>query len=96
MLTEVPLFLSADERYAGSTGNSTRTSKYETRRLTSLRRAKGQQPQHLALDDSGNAANISPAGTQICISIVFIDLTYTSQYLLTYRKHSEIFCFIMS
>lgn len=70
MVILFPLFNSPDETYAASTGNSTRTSKYETRRLTSLRRAKGQQPQHIALDESGNAANISPAGTDICIEII--------------------------
>ena len=69
MVIQLPLFHLSDETYAASTGNSTRTSKYETRRLTSLRRAKGQQPQHIALDESGNTTNISAAGTEICIEI---------------------------
>ena len=70
MVIQFRLFNSPDETYAASTANSTRTSKYETRRLTSLRRAKGQQPQHIALDESGNAAKISPAGTDMCIQII--------------------------
>ena len=46
----------SDGEYSTSTKKaSTRISKYETRRLTALRIAKGQDPQHMSLNDKEKA-----------------------------------------
>ena len=53
----------SDQEYSTSSKNvSITTSKYETRRLTSLRVAKGQDPQHISLNDKDKAPKKSKNG----------------------------------
>ena len=73
----------SDEEYSTSTNKrSTRTSKYETRRLTTLTVAKGQDPQHISLNDKDKAPKKFKNGNLLYTEL--LKLTVSLPYLIIF------------